>query len=102
MRDERIIAKNGTYYLRAQDVREGDLLDFEGDSIVDPGGLGERYDPEPPATWTSFQFEFATVQSVERETPDCVRIDTDQGSYGFPIDHEIETTLDRETGELVP
>lgn len=100
--DSRIIARDGTYYLRAQDVREGDLLDLEGDSIVDPENKGERYDPEPPATYTSFQYEFAEVLEVERETATCIVIHTTQGSYGFPPEHELETTLDSKTGELVP
>lgn len=102
MADSRIIARDGSYFLRASDVREGDLLDFEGDAIVDHEGKGERFDPEPPASVQIFWAEFATVFTVERETADCVRIDTDQGSYGFPVDHEIETTLDSKTGELVP
>lgn len=101
-RDSRIIAREGAYYIRAEDVRPGDLLDFEGDSIVDPKGLGELYDPTPPASVTILWAEFASVENVERETAGCVRIDTDQGSFGFPVSHLIETTLDSKTGELVP
>lgn len=89
--DPRIIARDGSYWIAAQDVREGDLLDFEGDCIADPTG-----------TNSDFMFEFATVEAVERETENCVRIDTDQGSYGFPPNYPIETTLDSKTGELIP
>jgi hypothetical protein len=102
MTDARIIARDGAYFIRAGDVREGDLLDFEGDSIVDPECAGELFDPTPPASVTILWAEYARVDSVEREAADCVRIDTDQGSYGFPPDHEIETTLDDKQGNLVP
>lgn len=90
-RDPRIIARDGSYWMAAQDVREGDLLDFEGDSIADPTG-----------TNSDFMFEFATVEAVEQETENCVRVDTDQGSYGFPPEHLIETTLDDKQGNLIP
>lgn len=101
-RDPRIIARDGSYWIAAQDVREEDLLDFQGDSIADPENKGERYNPEPPATVTIFWAEYATVEAVEHETPDCVLIHTDQGSYGFPPDHLIETTLDDKHGNLIP
>lgn len=94
-RDPRIIARDGSYYIAALDVREFDLLDLEGDEFADPGGNGISESGD-------FTFEFATVEAVERETENCIRIDTDQGSYGFPPDHLIETTLDSKTGELIP
>lgn len=81
---------------RADQVQEGDFLDFEGDSIVDPDGTGESFNPEPPATTHIFWAEFATVEAVERETPDCVVIYTDQGTYGFPPDHLLKTKGDEE------
>lgn len=102
MTDSRIIERAGAYYIRAEAVLAGDLLDFEGDSIVDPNGLGELFDPTPPASVTILWAEFASVENVERETASCVRIDTDQGSYGFPVDHLIETTLANKRGELIP
>jgi hypothetical protein len=96
-RDLRIIARNGRYWLAAQDVREGELLDLEGDEFADPSGNGISETGD-----FDFTFEFATVEAVERETENCVRIDTDQGSYGFPPDHLIETTLDNKAGGLIP
>lgn len=92
MRDERIIARLGSYYIQADQVREGDLLDLEGDCYADPD-----------CDHHAFAFEFAEViEPPVRETADCVLIHTDKGSFGFPPDHEIETTLDAKDGTLVP
>lgn len=100
MADERIIAHKGSYFIPAHLVRIGDLLDLEGDSIADPNlnGLSESGDFD-------FTFEYAIVEGVECvecETENCVRIDTDQGSYGFPVGHLIETTLDDKHGIKFP
>lgn len=76
-------------YIRADQVKEGDKLDFEGDKFADPNGNGLSLHAE-----FDFTFEFATVEGVERETEGCVRIDTDQGSYGFPPDHMISKGAD--------
>jgi hypothetical protein len=29
------------------------------------------------------------VLDVERETADCVRVDFDAGSFGFPVNHQL-------------
>lgn len=70
---------------RADQVQVGDLIDLEGDEFADPNrnGLSVTGDFD-------FTFEFAYVEEVERETPGCIRIDTDQGSYGFPPDHMLK------------
>lgn len=99
MRDKRIIARFGAYFIRADMVREGDLLDLQNDPYADPDGwvTGGR------KSSSIFQFEFARViEPPVRETAACVLIHTDQGSFGFPPDHELETTLDAKDGSLVP
>lgn len=81
---------------RADQVQPGDLLDFEGDSIVDPENKGELHDPTPPESVTILWAEYAYVERVERETPGCIRIDTDQGSYGFPPEHMLREGKDED------
>jgi len=66
-------------YVTIPDLKPGDLIDLEGDVYADPGGSN-----------ISFEFEFCTVAHVERETPDCWRVDTEcDGSFGFPPDHTV-------------
>jgi hypothetical protein len=76
---------DGVAKLRADQVQIGDLLDFEGDKFADPNGNGLS----DSGHFEPFEFELAYVTGVTRETDDCIRIDTDQGSYGFPVDHLI-------------
>ena len=62
----------------AKDLKPGDLVDLEGDSIADTGD-----DP-------SLEFEYAEVDSIVWETPNCVRVDfTDHPSVGFPPEHLV-------------
>ena len=99
MADPRIIARLGEYFIRADQVREGDLLDLEGDLYADPNGdsIG------PDGHFYGFEFEFAEViEPVIVETADCVLIHTEKGSFGFPPDHLIETTLADKRGLLCP
>lgn len=37
-----------------------------------------------------FEFEFETVQNIERETKSCIRLDFDNLSVGFPLDHWVD------------
>jgi hypothetical protein len=71
---------DGHVQRRVDQVRVGDRVDFKGDEYADKG---DNSHPE-------FDFEFAIVESVERETPNCIRIDTTQGSFGFPPDHWLD------------
>lgn len=64
-----------------KDLEEYDLLDLEGDEYADPDG-------DTPI----LEFELAVVIDTERETADCIRVDTNHGSFGFPPDHEVEVT----------
>jgi hypothetical protein len=66
--------------IRAADINVGDLIDLESDLYADP-----NHDQTP------FEFLFMEVAGVERETPDCVRIDFEGwDSCGFPPDHLLK------------
>jgi len=62
----------------ASNIQPNDLLDLEGDQYADSN------DDDP-----ILRYEHAVVTNTEQETIDCVRIDTQHGSYGFPTDHKI-------------
>ena len=64
--------------VRAEDIRPGDVVDLEGDRYADPNGED-----------VSFRHEHAIVSNVERETPECVRLDLADESYGFPVTHHL-------------
>lgn len=91
----RIQIIEGVAYVRADKVLPDDALDFEGDSIVDPEGKGELYDPEPPESVTIFWAEYARVEVAHHfppapQAPRSIRIYTDQGTFNFPPDHLIK------------
>ena len=65
----------------AKEVKEGDFVDLEGDAYADAHNEGAQY---------GFEFSYAIVQRVEQETPECVRIDFDHDSVGFPSDHMLK------------
>lgn len=71
----------GVVKRRIDQLRIGDRIDLFRDPIADPDE-GEDH-PE-------FAFEYAVVEHIEIETPECTRVDTSQGSFGFPPDHWIE------------
>lgn len=70
------------------ELRPGDRVDLERDSVADP------YDPDEPGITSEhpeFAFEYEVVLAVERETEDCVRVDFESGfSCGFPADYLVE------------
>ena len=69
---------------------DGDIVDLEGDSYADPNS-------DNPI----FPFEYARVDGPgEQETPECYRLDTDAGSFGFPTGHLIR--LMAELTERIP
>jgi hypothetical protein len=47
-------------------LKEGDMIDLH----------------DSPCANVASEFEYAIVEGWERETADCVRLDTDQGSWG--------------------
>lgn len=64
---------------RIDQLKPGDLIDLEGDQYADP----KRSHPV-------FQSEYATVESVERETPDCIAVWIEGvDCFGFPPDHLV-------------
>jgi hypothetical protein len=93
---------DGVAKRRIDQVRIGDLIDFQSDPLADPdrdddaGELGNH--PE-------FEFEFAAVESIELEPHDtdpCIVLHTTQGSYGFPPDHWIEVDGEQIRKEEAP
>lgn len=63
--------------LRAIDLKEGDMVDLEGDQYADPSRDNQLY-----------PFMLNTVTLVEQETADCVAVYFEGGPVvGFPIDH---------------
>jgi hypothetical protein len=65
--------------VKARDVREGDLIDMQGDPYF-PGEM----------TQNVAEFEYAEVSGVEWDGPDCVVVHTDQGSFGMPPNHWLK------------
>jgi hypothetical protein len=70
---------------QVRNLSEFDVIDLEGDEYADP----DREDP-------LFGFEYQTVIGVEQETVNCVRVDTDHDSYGFPPNHKIPVVAEVE------
>ena len=64
----------------------GDLVNLQGDIFADNGEHPE------------FEFELQTVIEVERETPNCVRVDFESGSFGFPPDYTVDVQISPERG----
>lgn len=76
---------DGAAKRRVDQLRPGDRVDLEGDAIADP------YENPEDSEHPEFQFEFERVLEVERETPDCIRVDFESGfSCGFPPDHLVD------------
>lgn len=61
-----------------KDLGPEDRVDLEGDEHADPA-RNDGY----------LACMYVYVINVERETPDCVRVDFNHGSYGFPPEHEV-------------
>lgn len=80
--------ENAFTYLPASDVRAGQLVDLEGDEFADPLLDHRRY-----------YWELIEVMDVERESPDCVRIDFDGESVGFPTNHLLKVVAQSGTVE---
>lgn len=69
-----------TYIMRTvADLRPGDLVDLDGDVYADP----DRNHPE-------FEFEFALVDTVERETDSCAVVYFEGFACGFPPQHRLK------------
>jgi hypothetical protein len=66
--------------IKASDVAEGDMIDLE--HVPEPYVRDEDREHV-------YQYEYAVVVGVERETADCIRVDFDTTSIGFPLDFEL-------------
>lgn len=60
------------------DLQPGDMLDLQGDPVADREG-----DP-------GLEFELAVVETIERETPDCVVVYSSLINCGFAPDHKVK------------
>jgi len=69
----------GATLRRVDMLRPGDRVDLQYDPVANPNG--SRFE---------FQFEFSEVLCVERETADCIRVDFDNASCGFPSGHLVD------------
>ena len=66
-------------FKNVEDVKEGDILDLEGDSIADPG-----------STHPLLRNDWQVVVSTERETPECVTIYFPDFTCAFPAGHLVQ------------
>jgi hypothetical protein len=81
----------------AAELLPGDRLDLEGDEYACTFDADERLDDPANAqryadhvsTVSTFQFEYAVVESIERETERCVVVHTSLTSFGCPPDHRL-------------
>ena len=63
--------------IKVEEVQVGDILDLEGVPYLDPD---DQY----------WEFLYGVVCGVERETPDCIRLDFEEtDSIGLPPDLEV-------------
>jgi hypothetical protein len=67
---------------RLDDLKEGDLVDLEGDTFADPDGNSQ------------FEYEYQRVSSVERETDECTVVYFDDAVVGFPTDHQLKVVVE--------
>lgn len=78
--------------LPADSLVEGMLLDLEGDefaTMISPeANEQERQDHE--LTVSAFEFEYAMVDAVVRETLTCVVVHTETVSFACPPKHKIK------------
>lgn len=64
--------------IKVSDLKEGDLVDLEGDPYADP--KSQR---------AVLKYMLAEVQSVEREALDCICVYFDFDAVGFSSDHLV-------------
>lgn len=86
--------------MRADEIKEGMWLDLEGDTFAafyngdarrNSGVFTEdqihQGAEDHDNTISTFEFEYAEVESTERETEDCIVVHTTLTSFGCPPDH---------------
>lgn len=78
--------QNGVVQRLVSDLRPGDRVDLCGDIFADPEITSDEGSTHP-----EFEFEFSIVLATEIESPECTRVDFEDGfSCGFPPDHWVE------------
>jgi hypothetical protein len=77
-----------------EELKEGDLVDLLNDRYADPfGHSGTESDPDDgsdEARHMALEDEYATVEGLEIETPDCTVVYTNLASQGFPHGYKIK------------
>ena len=87
---------NGVVTRAVLDLLPGDRVDLQNDLFADPDG---HTGGESPA---ALECEFQTVESVVRETPDCVCVYFEGfDAVGFPVDHRVEVDGEQTPDERV-
>lgn len=89
----RIINRDGIAHCRADQIIIGDGLDLEGDMYADPDVFAN---PDAESANPVFQFELAEVIGISFESHDTdpvIVLETTQGTFGFPVDYELEVGL---------
>jgi hypothetical protein len=64
--------------IKVSDLQVGDMVDLQGDRFADPMHSHIEY-----------ECEYAMVQDLERETPECICVYFDSNAVGFPLNHEL-------------
>lgn len=74
------VVKQDTRDVAAKDIKEGDLVDLQGDRYADPKG---------EHTW--LEFEFVRVLDVTHEGSECIAVAFDGFNVvGFPQSHNLK------------
>lgn len=76
----------------AANLREEDRIDLEGDryaTMAAPSASAQDI-ADHDSTVSMFEYEYAIVETVVRETPECVVVHTSLTSFGCPPDHQIK------------
>lgn len=70
--------------VKVEDLKEGNQIDLYGDPYADPN--------KDPAK--CLEFEYSTVEHVENDDGGVIVHTTEDGSYRFPVGHEVSTRQD--------
>jgi hypothetical protein len=73
--------------VKVTEVQPGMLVDLADDPFAQTCSVEGcvLHRPDGP-----YNYEYAFVEGSEQETADCVRVDFDGDSIGFPVDHYLE------------
>ncbi len=65
--------------IKASELKEGDMIDLEGDKFADPNNDN-----------AALECEYCIVEGIEQETPECIVIYTQHVNVAVPTDHPIK------------